>query len=121
MPCASTMMEKVEGRQKILEAERDVLRAMFQGTPERRVQADGAEILADYRFKDAHHQLIFDALRELANDDPALVRERLPVRLNNKGFPDMDLGAIFEPHTLSAAQAIALMRALGSGAFGGTR
>ena len=120
-PSGDDVTQKLETRVRILEAECDVLRAMAQGTPERRVWADGAEILKDYAFGDAHHQLIFDALRELSTDDPAIIRERLPAFLNNKGFPDVDLEAIFEPHKLSAAEAVALMRALRSRASGGAR
>jgi replicative DNA helicase len=115
------MTEKLRAREKILEAERDILRAMVQGTPERSVWAEGVELLADYAFEDSTHQLIFDTLRELATADPALIRERLPARLNNKGFPDTNLEALFQPHNLTATQAVALMRALRSQTLGRAR
>lgn len=96
----------------ILEAEREVLRAMCQGTPERAVLSDGLEILADYCFTDFTHQLVFDTLRELRAGSPQLIRERLPVRLNNKGFPDMDLETFFAPHHLTADEVVARMRTI---------
>jgi hypothetical protein len=106
--------EKLEGRDKLIEAELDVLRAMTQGTPERAVRAEGIKILADYPFLVAVHQLIFDTLREIPADSPQVIREQLPTRLNNKGFPDLDLETVFQPHNLTARQAIALMRELRS-------
>jgi len=105
-------MPKVETRKEILVAERDVLRAMCQGTAERPVRSEGLAILRDYRFADSVHQLVFETLRQIPSDAPQIIREQLPVRLNNKGFPDLDLEVFFQPHNLSAEQAIAQMRGL---------
>ncbi len=87
---------------------------MVQGTPARVVRAEGIKILADYPFQDSVHQLVFDTLREIPGDSSEIIREQLPARLNNKGFPDLDLEALFQPHNLTPAQAIALMRSLRS-------
>jgi len=102
--------EKLEGRDKLIDAELGVLRAMTQGP----LRAEGIKILAEYPFADVVHQLIFDTLREIPADSPQIIREQLPVRLNNKGFPDLDLEALFEPHNLTDSQAIALMSELRS-------
>lgn len=95
-----------------LDAELSVLQAMCQGTPERRVWADGIRLLAGYAFRDPLHQIVFEALRELATDDPAAIRGLLAQRVTVKGFPDVDLAPLFVPHCLSASQAIALMELL---------
>lgn len=108
------MVEKLEARGELIEAELDVLRTMAQGTPQRTVLADAVKILADYRFRDTTHQLIFDALREISTDSPEVIREQLAALLTKKGFPDLDLEAVFQPHNLSASQAIALMHELRS-------
>ncbi len=105
-------MEKPRADTDILEAERDVLRAMCQGTPERAVLSEGLEILADYCFTDSTHQLVFDTLRELRAANPQIIRETLPVRLNNKGFPDMNLETFFVPHHLTADEVLARMRTI---------
>lgn len=110
---ASTSAAKrhLSGR-RLLEAERDVLRALFQGTPQGSVLARGIALLANYRFREPAHQVMFEALRNLGRADPARIRELLPARLNNRGFPDLDLGYFFEPHHLTAKQVFSLIRAL---------
>jgi hypothetical protein len=96
----------------ILKAERNVLRAMCQGVPGCDVLRDGLEILADHSFMDSTHQLVFDTLRELRAGNPQLIRERMPARLNNKGFPDVDLETFFAPQRLRADEALALMHTI---------
>lgn len=96
----------------ILKAERNLLRAMCQGVPGCDVLHDGLEILADHSFMDSTHQLVFDTLRELRAANPQLIRERLPARLSNKGFPDVDLETFFAPQRLRADEAVALMHTL---------
>lgn len=76
------------------------------------IRAEAIELLANYPFADSAHQLLFDALREIRTDDPWLIREQLPARLSNKGFPDIDVVTSFEPHKLNATLAIALVRSL---------
>jgi hypothetical protein len=105
-------MEGLETREKILASERDVLRAMCQGTREGPVRAEGLAILAAYRFADSVHQLVFDTLRQIPSDSPPIIRQQLTGRLNNKGFPDLDLDTFFEPHNISAEQARAQMHGL---------
>lgn len=105
-------MEKTEDRRSVIDAEREILRAMCLGTPERTIRAEAIDLLANYPFADSAHQLLFDALREIRTDVPRLIREQLPAHLSNKGFPDMDVETFFEPHKLTATQAIALMRFL---------
>ena len=105
-------MEIIEAPESVLEAERDILRAMSQGTAEQSVWAEGIELLAEYSFEDNVHQLVFDTLREISTGTPTIIRERLPACLTRKGFPAVDLEVFLQPHNLSAEQAIGLMRAL---------
>lgn len=105
-------MQRLESRGTKLEVERSVLCAMCVGALERTVWREGVDLLADYRFADNAHQLIFDTLREIQTDDPLIIRELLPARLNNKGFPDLDVEIYFQPHSFTADQTIARMRAL---------
>src|SRR5690349_16106345 len=105
-------MEKIDAPESLLEAERDILRAMSQGTAEQTVWAEGIELLAEYSFEDKTHQLVFDTLREISTGAPTIIRERLSACLTRKGFPALDLEVFLQPHNLSAEQAIGLMRAL---------
>jgi len=108
-------MKRLEWCATKAEAERTVLRAMCVGALGRTVWREGVDLLADYRFADNVHQLIFEAMREIQTDDPLIIRELLPARLNNKGFPDLDLETYFQPHNFPANQTIALIRALCAG------
>ncbi len=108
-------MQRLESRPTKLEAERSVLRAMCVRALGRTVWREGVDLLAGYRFADNVHQLIFDTLREIQTDDPLIIRELLPARLNNKDFPDLDGETYFQPHNFTADQTIALMRALCAG------
>src|SRR2546425_6436722 len=109
---AQEAMQRLKLRATKLEVERTVLRAMCVGALGRTVWREGVDLLADYRFADNVHQLIFEAMREIQTDDPQIIRELLPARLNNKGFPDLDLETYFQPHNFPANQTIALIRAL---------
>jgi hypothetical protein len=105
-------MDELETRRRIIEAERNALRALCQDTCDGSVRAQGMRILTSYPFVDAVHQLLFDTLREIPSADPEVIRAQLPTRLNNRGFPDLDMETFFEAHGLSTAEAIALMRNL---------
>jgi hypothetical protein len=58
------------------------------------------------------HQLVFDALREIGTDRPDLVRQELPARLTQKGFPEVDFEEFLTPSGLGSAQALALVKKL---------
>ncbi len=115
------VMKRLESRATKVGAERTVLRAMCVGALGRTVWREGVDLLANYRFADNVHQLIFDAMREIQTDDPRIIRELLPARLNNKGFPDLDLETYFQPHNFPADPTIALMRALCASSAGEKR
>ncbi len=69
-------------------------------------------MLGSYRFQDPTHQIVFEALRQIPNDRPQVLRQQLPARVNNKGFPDLELEIFFQPHGLSASGVLELARAL---------
>ncbi len=106
------LMDEPEGQKDILEAECSILRALCQGTPQGSVWNEGIRMLEDYRFQSHDHQLVFDALREIGTDAPQIIREQLAARLTRKGFPDLDLEIYFQPHHLTAAQVVSLMRSV---------
>lgn len=105
-------MGEAPDEKKIVFVELLVLQAMCQGTPGRTVWDDGMLILGRYPFHDVVHQLIFDTLREINTDLPHIIRQQLQVRILAKGFPALDLAPFFQPHPLTAGQALALMHQL---------
>lgn len=71
--------------------EREVLRALCAVELSSKERERALSSLAKYRFRDAHHQIFFDVLREIPSASPALLRERLPALLTRRGFPDFDM------------------------------
>jgi hypothetical protein len=65
--------------------------------------------LANYRFVEPEHQVVFDALHALPSSDPNALRDRLTVRLNNQGFPDINLAHFFAPSSLPRDAALELV------------
>lgn len=101
-----------EANMVVVESELLILRAMCLGATERRVWRDAVEILGDYPFRDNLHQLVFDTLREMNTDDPRIITGLLQQRLNNKGFPDVDLSGFFVPHNLHASVLLIMMHSM---------
>lgn len=69
-------------------------------------------LLAGYRFADPAHQIIFDALSEFRRRDAGgsktgqeTLREYVARRLTLRGFPDVDLEAIFRPRGAADSEA----------------
>ncbi len=86
--------------QSVVDSERQVLRALYQGSLVGRAALDA---LRSYRWSEPLHQVIFDLLVNMPGADPELVREQLPARLTRRGFPDFDL-TWFEPHALTGKE-----------------
>lgn len=70
--------------------ERNILRALCVLELSGNDRAQALAALAKYGFHDAHHQILFDVLREIPAASPELLRERLPALLTRRGFPDFD-------------------------------
>jgi hypothetical protein len=68
--------------------------------------------LAGYVFQGADHQAVFDCLRSLGREKPARIRELLPARLVQAGFPDVDLAPFFLHEEIGDAEAATLLRKL---------
>lgn len=97
---------------QIIEAERRVLQALCQATPQGSVRATARAVLAGYPWREPVHQVIFDVLMALPTEIPDVVRSQLPARLTRRGFPDVDIDAFFQPHAMSKQEAERLLRDL---------
>lgn len=97
-------MNLPHSHQELLEAERTILRLLCQAGLTGAERVENMRLLSGYRFRDGEHQIIFESLRELRAADPKTIREQLFARLNNKGFPDLDLDWLFEPARVAPAE-----------------
>ncbi len=95
--------------ESLVEAERQVLRALCERPLDRRA---GLSALRSYRWREPLHRLIFDFLINLRSADPELIREQLPAYLTRRGFPDFHLAAFFQPLSLTKTDVDQLIRRL---------
>jgi hypothetical protein len=52
-------------------------------------------------FQDPLRRVVFEEICELGSMDSRRLRELLPGRVTNRGFPDFDLKSFFAPHEVS--------------------
>jgi hypothetical protein len=52
-------------------------------------------------FDDPLQRAMFEEIRELGSIDSRRLRELLPARVTNRGFPDFDLNEFLAPHEVS--------------------
>ena len=52
-------------------------------------------------FQDPLRRVVFEEIRELGSIDSRHLRELLPGRVTNRGFPDFDLKSFLAPHEVS--------------------
>ena len=52
-------------------------------------------------FQDPLRRVVFEEIRELGSIDSRRLRELLPARVTNRGFPDFDLHALLAPQEVS--------------------
>jgi hypothetical protein len=52
-------------------------------------------------FQDPLRRVVFEEIRQLGSIDSRRLRELLPARVTNRGFPDFDLHSFLAPHEVS--------------------
>src|SRR5258708_14652166 len=52
-------------------------------------------------FDDPLHRVVFEEIRELGSIDSRRLRELLPARVTNRGFPHFDLNELLAPHEVT--------------------
>ena len=62
------------------------------------------DILWNYPWADGEHRVIFEACARLLQLNARISPNLLASHLTRKGFPDVDLDALFEPLPLAAAE-----------------
>lgn len=108
-------MPAAEYDQALFAAERAALQAICQGAGGTQLWDQGIRLLASYRFRNATHQLVFEAMQQVRYSGPAQARRDLQRRLVLSGFPGLDAGDFFQPHGLTIEEARELIRRLAEG------
>lgn len=98
--------------QRTIEIERLALSLLCQPRPGDASRTKLEQRIATYAWRNREHQIIFEALCEIRSKDPQVIREQLPARLTRKGFPDLDVEALFEPLDVDSRSAWNLIRSL---------
>lgn len=52
-------------------------------------------------FDDPLHRVVFEEIREMGSMDSRRLRELLPARVTNRGFPDFDLRQLLSPYEVT--------------------
>jgi len=95
-----------------VESEEILLAAFCQNVFQESDRAAAIRRLASYKFVSNVHQLLYRALASLPTKNPQKLRELLPARLNNLGFPDTDWESLFSPHEFKCVDLAAKLDAL---------
>jgi hypothetical protein len=98
-------------REAQLAAEVQVLGTLCKGVGVLAQRTEMLDALDHYAFLEPEHQIVFGSIRSLLLHD-RLSNARLAVHLNNRGFPDVDLGKYCAAGLSDIDEAFKLVRRL---------
>ena len=84
-----------------LQLERNTLRFLCSVLIKSGTRVEICKLLDPRVFEDALQRVVFEEIRELGSIDSRRLRELLPARVANRGFPDFDLKELLAPHEVS--------------------
>jgi len=87
-----------------LQVERNTLRLLCSVLLQPGTRMEICRLLEPGVFHDSLHRILFEEIRALEAVQSRLLRELLPGRVTNRGFPDFDLHGFLAPHELSEAE-----------------
>ncbi len=64
-------------------------------------RAEICKLLDPGVFEDPLHRMVFEEIRDMGSIDSRRLREVLPTRVTNRGFPDFDLRQLLAPYEVS--------------------
>lgn len=113
-PCPPSKKPLRESRESVTtnELELAVLQALCTRVGGHSGYAKLASELAEYRWEDADHRMIYEALMKTKNAGPETLSRRLPAAITRMGFPDIDWQRYFSSTSISADRLHELIRAL---------
>ena len=82
-------MEPSQKENARTECERRLLRFLCAREADAAARRSVARRLADYSWRDADHEILFEAISELLRDEPRQILSELPAAITRLGFPDI--------------------------------
>jgi hypothetical protein len=67
-------------------------------------RAEICKLLDPFVFQDPLRRVVFEEIRALGPVDSRRLRELLPARVTNRGFPDFDLHSLLAPHEVGESE-----------------
>ncbi|HEV2287711.1 MAG TPA: hypothetical protein VGR81_02025 [Candidatus Acidoferrales bacterium] len=95
-----------------MESERQVLRFLCAGGADAAAQQNVARRLADYSWRDADHEILFEAIGELLAREPRRILRELPAAITRRGFPDIACEWLAEDSAMDSTDAMELTEKL---------
>jgi hypothetical protein len=105
-------MSQQSPAKRIVELERDTLRALCIRASENARHETAMRDLSSHVWQDAEHRVVFEAIQRLSSSDPQLLREQLPAQTTRMGFPDVNWENYFIPAGKADGDFDALVRDL---------
>ena len=84
--------------------ERNTLRFLCSVLIKAGTRTEICKLLDPSVFQDPLRRVVFEEIRELGPIESRRLRELLPARVTNRGFPDFDLRALLAPHEVGEAE-----------------
>jgi hypothetical protein len=81
--------------QQLISIERDLLRALCQGTTPEELSAQARSDLQNYSWQGSDHRTIFEALLGIGSVRGISLREQLAAQATRMGFPDINWNEYF--------------------------
>ena len=95
-----------------IDAERRLLQALCQDSCEASARNLARSALADYRWCEPVHEIIFRFVVKQTEPAVILLRDQLPALLTRKGFPDVEWEEFFRAASISETKLADLIRKL---------
>ena len=87
-----------------LQLERNTLRLLCSVLLKPGTRLEICRLLEPGVFQDSLHRILFEEVRALEAVQSRLLRELLPGRVTNRGFPEFDLHEFLAPHEVNEAE-----------------
>jgi hypothetical protein len=96
------MVSRAQTNRQLLE--RNTLRFLCSVLIKGGTRAEICKLLDPSVFQDPLRRVVFEEIRALGPIESRHLRELLPARVTNRGFPDFDLRALLAPHEVGEAE-----------------
>ena len=90
-----------KGTAREFELQKNTLRFLCSVLIKSGTRSEICKLLDPIVFDDPLHRVVFEEIREMGSIDSRRLRELLPARVTNRGFPDFDLNELLAPREVT--------------------